>query len=896
MNSGLNYLAHWVMDFELAATLLLGAALLAMRWIRQPARRVALGWAVSLALTLLLAATALPGWPRWHALGSVAPTKGASIVASGGAGEAADISAATPTVPGAAFAPAVAFRPEISAPVLAGKGGGNAAALLGRWVIRLFLLGVAIASAWLILGWAQAVWICRQARPASPRLVGELWALSGDGEVLPRLLLSDYFHNAATVGILRPTILLPAEMAEQAPDSCLRAVLAHEMAHIRNHDLRLIGLMRCLLTMLFPQPLFWAMRHMIRASQEAVADAMAAEGRRHDYADGLIGWMRQVVAPKRWLVVPAAGILERPSELSTRIALLVDDRIAVHTSVSRGWRVGAAAVIGAVALGLSVLSVRPVLAAEEASPASGPAANVASAASPTVANTNGESFTGRVMDKTSHEPIAGAVVHVQSEISSATEHRVVQETAVTTDGDGHFQFVVPPEVATNRAAYLNFEVTHTNYARRPWDGYSLAMIGKNLALGARPFFENLEMAAAESISGTLVRPDGSPGVGVKILTYSKARKDDMSEYGSFADTRTDANGFFEINVVKGGEAVLWLLPRDFAPSTHLLHQSRGNLGQFTLEDGIRLSGQVLDSDGTPAGSVWINAELSGGPAKQRIRMPVIDALSRSALTDDQGRFTMDPLPAGEYDLLTSEYPRDSLTEDHTYHPVPGTFLHQTFQLVAGQPTASVEIRAVPHVLVTINQLDSQNRPHKTHEIHASGQLNGNAWWGEGRPDANGKVVLQVPKGLTDARFQLMVNEHQSTRHRWSDDSPWSNENEATMPVVDQAYTNVSVVYYTSPILLVRAVAEDGSAVAGFKCQLAYSQGRKPNRQTPNWISGVAGDVDFEKQTDGRWRSEQLLPDENLTLTVQADGFQPYSQTINLPEGTTRAIEARLRKQ
>jgi hypothetical protein len=467
---------------------------------------------------------------------------------------------------------------------------------------------------------------------------------------------------------------------------------------------------------------------------------------------------------------------------------------------------------------------------------------------------------------------------------------------VTTGDDGHFQFLVPSEVATNHAAYLNFEVTHSNYARMPGNGYALSMIRKNEALGERPFFEDLELMPAESISGTLMRPDGSPAAGVKILTYSKAKKDDMADYGSFADTRTDGNGFFEMNVVKGGEAVLWLLPRDFSPSTHLLHQSRGDLGKFTLEDGIRLSGQVLDSDGTPAGSVWINAELSRGPAKQRIGMPVIDALSRSALTDDQGRFTMDPLPVGEYDLLTSEYPRDSLTEDHTYHPVPGTFVHQTLQLVAGQPTASVEIRAVPHVLVTINQLDSQNRPHKSHEIHASGQLNGNAWWGEGRPDANGRVVLQVPRGLADARFELMVNEHQSTRYRWSEDSPWSNEKEATMSVVDQDYPEVAVVYYTSPILLVRVVAEDGSAVPDFKCSLNYAQDRKPYAHMPNWISGVSGDVDFEKQQDGRWRSQSLLPDENLTLTVQADGFQPYSKSVNLPEGTTRELEARLRKQ
>lgn len=370
----------------------------------------------------------------------------------------------------------------------------------------------------------------------------------------------------------------------------------------------------------------------------------------------------------------------------------------------------------------------------------------------------------------------------------------------------------------------------------------------------------------------------------------------MADYGSFADTRTDANGFFKINVTKGGEAILWLLPQDFAPSTHLLHQKRGDLGQFKLEDGIRLSGQVFKSDGSPAGSVWINAEIRGGPAKQRIEMPVIDALSRSALTDDQGRFTMEPLPAGEYDLLTSEYARDSLTEDHSYHPVPDTFAHQTFQLEAGQTSASVEIRAVPHVLVTIHELDSQGRPHKSQEIHASGQLNGNSWWDEGRPDDNGIVTLKVPRDLVNARFDISVNEHQSTRYRWSDESPWSNENQATMPLLDQDYPNVSVIYYTAPVLLVRAVAADGSSIPGFKCQLEYAKNRKPYTRIPNWISGVTGDVDFEKQMDGRWRSESLLPDESVLLTVQADGFQSYSQSVNLPEGATREIAAQLQKQ
>ena len=142
----------------------------------------------------------------------------------------------------------------------------------------------------------------------------------------------------------------------------------------------------------------------------------------------------------------------------------------------------------------------------------------------------------------------------------------------------------------------------------------------------------------------------------------------------------------------------------------------------------------------------------------------------------------------------------------------------------------------------------------------------------------------------------MVNEHQATRLRWSNDSPWSNEHQATAPVLDHDLPDVSVVYYTSPILLVRAGAEDGTAVPDFKCSLAYAQDRKPQVPTPNWISGVSGDVDFEKQQDGRWRSQSLLPDEDLVLTVRASGFQTYSNSINLPEGTTREVVATLSKQ
>lgn len=518
------------------------------------------------------------------------------------------------------------------------------------------------------------------------------------------------------------------------------------------------------------------------------------------------------------------------------------------------------------------------------------------AAIPALVDTNTLSFRGTVIDKFTREPVHGATVHVRREIYSATEHKVLEETEHLTDAEGHFQFSLTPEQAAHRSAYLNFEVTHPAYARRPWDGYGLSMIRKNESLGEPAFFDHLDLTPAENISGTLVRPDGTPAAQVKVLTYSKAVKTDMAEYGSFAEALTDASGVFRVNVVKGGEAVLWLLPQQFVPSTHLLHQQRGDLGQFVLEDGIRLSGRVLDSGGLPVSNVWVNAELSGGPAKKRIDMPVADALERSALTDLQGQFATGPLPAGEYDLLISESPRDNLAEDRTRRSVPDVFLHQKVRLEASNTSQSVEIRAVPHILIAIQQLDSEGNAHKTHEINVSGVVGDTVWWGEGRPDENGRVLLKAPRGLTNARFDLLVNEHQSTRYRWSEDSPWSNDHQPTLPILDNDMKGMSVIYYTAPVVVVRAASEDGTLIPNFKCQLLYPKDRRPSPEDPHWINGVAGQVNFEKQADGRWRSESLLPDENVLLSVEAPGFQSWSQSLNLSEGVTREVEARMQAQ
>ena len=64
MKSGFDSIAYWLIDYYIAATVVLAVVLLAQRLIGQPARRLALHWGGLVGLALLAFLCVLPGWPR----------------------------------------------------------------------------------------------------------------------------------------------------------------------------------------------------------------------------------------------------------------------------------------------------------------------------------------------------------------------------------------------------------------------------------------------------------------------------------------------------------------------------------------------------------------------------------------------------------------------------------------------------------------------------------------------------------------------------------------------------------------------------------------------------------------------------------------------------------------
>ena len=119
-------------------------------------------------------------------------------------------------------------------------------------------------------------------------------------------------------------------------------------------------------------------------------------------------------------------------------------------------------------------------------------------------------------------------------------------------------------------------------------------------------------------------------------------------------------GVERIVVATPGEAVFWLLPAEYAPSTHVVRE-RGDQGVLRLTTGSVLSGTVSDVDGKPLAGVIVNARRHEGDSeigRAMSGLSVADAVSRSAQSDERGEFTFKPLPPGEYRVQPGEYPEE----------------------------------------------------------------------------------------------------------------------------------------------------------------------------------------------------------------------------------------------
>jgi beta-lactamase regulating signal transducer with metallopeptidase domain/HEAT repeat protein len=189
--------------------------------------------------------------------------------------------------------------------------------------------------------------IVNRARPLdSQDWLTPLWEVS-DRLALdepPRLLRSEDAKMPFACGVFNATIVLPAECDSWSLDR-RRAVLLHELAHVRRHDLVGHTLSRLACAVYWFHPLVWTAAKRLRSESERACDdlALACGARATDYAEHLL----DIVTSVRRDSTPSVALaMARRKEFEGRMLAILDPELR-HSSPSRKQ---SAALIGSLAL------------------------------------------------------------------------------------------------------------------------------------------------------------------------------------------------------------------------------------------------------------------------------------------------------------------------------------------------------------------------------------------------------------------------------------------------------------------------------------------------------------------------------------------------------------------
>ena len=146
------------------------------------------------------------------------------------------------------------------------------------FILLLWFTGVGLSTARLTASWWITLRLRRTAESILPGSIGEMFRslTSQMGFVRSVMLMkSRRISTPLAVGWIRPVVLLPVRAFTGLDEDQLRAVLAHELAHIRRHDFLVNVLQRCVESFLFYHPGVWWLSARIRAEREHCCDDLA---------------------------------------------------------------------------------------------------------------------------------------------------------------------------------------------------------------------------------------------------------------------------------------------------------------------------------------------------------------------------------------------------------------------------------------------------------------------------------------------------------------------------------------------------------------------------------------------------------------------------------------------
>ncbi len=180
------------------------------------------------------------------------------------------------------------------------------------WLSAIYLCMLALMCWKLLQGYLQVHTLRSEGLfPAGPYLQQQVAQLAGKLSVpFPvRVHLSQLVDVPATLGVLKPVILLPAACVTQLSPAQLESILLHELAHIRRMDYLVniaVGLME---TLLLHNPFAWWFARSIRREREWCCDDIVLFHQQDaiEYAAALLSLEQQRRLPAMALAMASNG-------------------------------------------------------------------------------------------------------------------------------------------------------------------------------------------------------------------------------------------------------------------------------------------------------------------------------------------------------------------------------------------------------------------------------------------------------------------------------------------------------------------------------------------------------------------------------------------------------------
>jgi TonB family protein len=367
---------------------------------------------------------------------------------------------------------------------------------LANWPLVIWGVGVLLSLLPVVAGYAS---VRRLVRHAS-RLDDECWQELMEQEsaraglrTRPELMIAPGEAVPFTFGLRRARIVLPSSCVDWT-ELRRRAVLIHELAHIRRRDLHWQLFGNFVAALWWFQPLSWASRWSLRRESERACDATVLQSgiRPSDYAGELLEIARLFSRGQRW--GSAAIAMAQRGELEGRLYAIL------AAQPNGGWKrpVGAITALSVLTVAASAVTIFP----DELRGGHAMKRTLISGLL-TSAGLSAASITGSVFD-----PSGAAVSHAQASLYNP-DTSAKQEAATTSDGKFAFgslpagSYILHVEKPGFASLYREFNVREDSAVER-----GLVLNNAPRRGEGRAEIENTRVVEAQPSTPKVVRIDG----------------------------------------------------------------------------------------------------------------------------------------------------------------------------------------------------------------------------------------------------------------------------------------------------------------------------------------------------------------------------------------------------